>query len=88
MKRIWHVLGAYVAHLSIGALMYLALMVFGGTLHRLEQWARPLVDDERFTRVMSWVESLILLSDAALVVWWSLYSTCLAIKELLRERFR
>lgn len=42
-------LGEYVGHLAIGAAMFAALLLFGGTLNRLVHWFGPVIGDESFT---------------------------------------
>lgn len=83
-KKLW-VLGEYIGHLVIGATMFAALLLFGGTLNKLVQWAAPIVGDESFSSLMKIVEKTILYADVAFIVWWAIYSTYKAIKEMIDE---
>lgn len=83
-KKLW-VLGEYIGHLVIGATMFVALLFFGGTLNKLVQWAEPIVGDESFSGLMKVVEKTILYADVAFIVWWAVYSTYKAIKEMIDE---
>lgn len=79
------ILGEFVGHLATGAAMFVALMLFGGALNLLVHWADPIVGDEMFSYLMKWVERVILYADVAFIVWWVVYSTYKAIKELENE---
>jgi len=83
-KKLW-ILGEYVGHLAIGAAMFAALLAFGGALNLLVHWATPIIGDESFASLMKTVERIILYADVAFIVWWSIYSTYLAIKEMCHE---
>lgn len=83
-KKLW-VLGEYFAHLLIGGAMFAALLFFGGALNMLVQWAGPIIGDESFSDLMKIVERLILYADIAFIVWWAIYSTYKAIKEMHDE---
>ncbi|MFA7238848.1 MAG: hypothetical protein WC091_01955 [Sulfuricellaceae bacterium] len=83
-KKLW-VLGEYVGHLVIGAAMFTALLLFGGMLNKLVQWAAPIVGDESFSGLMKIVEKIILYADVAFIAWWAIYSTYKAIKEMIDE---
>lgn len=79
------VLGEYLGHLAMGAMMFAALLFFGGALNLLVQAASPVVKDAFFTLLMSWVEKTILYADIVFVVWWSVYSTYKAIRNIIDE---
>lgn len=79
------VVGEYVGHLAIGAVMFAALLVFGGALNLLVQWAAPIIGDESFVYLMKAVEKAILYADVAFIVWWAIWSTYKAIKEMINE---
>lgn len=83
-KKLW-VLGNYVGHLLIGGAMFAALLFFGGALNKLVQWAGPIIGDPSFSDLMKIVEKVILYSDVVFIVWWTIYSTYKAIKELHDE---
>lgn len=83
MKTKSKLVGEYVAHLAVGAAMFAALLLFGGALNLLVQWAGPLVGDEGFVTLMKTVEKAILYADVAFIVWWAIYSTYKAIKEMV-----
>ncbi len=85
MKKKLQVLGEYIAHLIIGGSMFAALLLFGGAINMLVHWAEPIIGDKSFTDLMKLVESVILYSDIAFVVWVALYSTIKAIKEMRDE---
>lgn len=76
-------LGEYVGHLAIGAAMFAALLVFGGALNRLVHWLGPVIGDESFTGLMQLVEKVILYADIVFIVWWAIFSTYKAIKEMM-----
>ena len=85
MKKKLAVLGEYVGHLAIGALMFLALLLFGGTLTFIVDKAGPFIGDDSFSTLIKGVERFILYADIAFIVWWAVYSTYQAIKELHHE---
>ena len=82
MKKKLFIIGEYIGHLAIGAVMFAGLLGFGGALNCLVHWATPIIGDESFGTLMKWVERVILYADVVFIVWWSIYSTYLAIKEL------
>jgi hypothetical protein len=83
-KKLW-ILGEYVGHLMLGFAMAAALLLFGGGLNMLVHWASPIIGDESFTGLMMMVDKLIMYADVAFIVWWAIYSTYKAIKEMLDE---
>lgn len=83
-KKLW-VLGEFIGHLVIGAVMFAALLIFGGSLNMLVHWFTPMVGDESFSELMKIVEKVILYADIAFIVWWAIYSTYKAIKEMSDE---
>ncbi len=85
MKKKLTILGEFVGHLAIGAGMFAALIFFGGTLNMLVHWTAPIVGDESFTDLMKLIEKVILYADIAFIVWWAIYSTYKAIKEMIDE---
>ncbi len=76
------ILGEYVGHLAIGAAMFVALLLFGGALNMLVHWAGPVVGDPLFADLMANVEKVILYADMAFIIWWAIFSTYKAIKEM------
>ena len=56
----------------------------GGKLncYKLVHWAGPEVWDETFADLMKLVEKVILYADIAFIVWWAIFSTYKAIKEM------
>ncbi len=85
MKNKRQVVGEYIAHLAVGAVMFAALLLFGGALNLMVQWASPVIGDESFAYLMKAVEKVILYADVAFIVWWAIYSTYKAIKEMVDE---
>lgn len=85
MKKKLAVLGEYIGHLAMGAVMFGALLLFGGGLNMLVHWATPIIGDPTFADLMKWVERVILYADIAFIVWWAIYSTYKAIKEMVDE---
>lgn len=85
MKKKLSILGEYVAHLAIGAVMFAALLIFGGAVTMLVHWAAPIINDDTFAGLMKIVEKVILYADIAFIVWWAIYSTYKAIKEMSDE---
>jgi len=83
-KKLW-ILGEYVGHLAIGAAMFAALLLFGGVLNMLVHWATPIIGDDAFSALMKIVERVILYADIAFIVWWAVFSTYKAIKEMSDE---
>ncbi len=81
-KKLW-VLGEYFGHLFIGAAMFAALLAFGGALNWLVQWATPIIGDQSFGDLMIVVEKIILYADILFIVWWAIFSTYKAIKEMM-----
>ena len=79
------VLGEYLGHLAMGAIMFAGLLLFGGALNLLVQATEPIVRDAFFTQLMSWVEKVILYADIAFVVWWSVFSTYKAIRKMMAD---
>lgn len=64
--------------------MFLALLAFGGLLNMAIHWIGPVIGDDSFTDLMKLVEKVILYADIAFIVWWAIYSTYRAIKEMTR----
>lgn len=85
MKKNLMVLGEYLGHLFIGAAMFAALLLFGGALNMLVHWAGAFIGDHSFSSLMGAVERVILYADITFIVWWAIYSTYKAIKELSHE---
>lgn len=83
MKKYKSILGEYVAHLVVGAAMFTALLVFGGMVNLAVHWAGPIINDAAFIDLMTMVEKVILYSDVVLLLWWTLFSTFKAIKEIM-----
>lgn len=79
------IFGEYVGHLVIGAAMFAALLLFGGALNLLVHWATPIIGDESFAELMKIVEKVILYADITFIVWWAIFSTYKAIKEMSSE---
>jgi hypothetical protein len=78
-------MGEYVGHLAVGAIMFTALLLFGGALNLLVHWIGPTIGDESFYDLMKMVEQVILYADVAFVVWWAVFSTYKTIKEMMNE---
>lgn len=85
MKKKLTILGEFIGHLAIGAGMFAALLFFGGALNILVHWAAPIVGDDSFTGLMKVIERVILYADIAFIVWWAIFSTYKAIKEMINE---
>lgn len=83
-QKLW-VLGEYLGHLVIGTVMFVALLLFGGGLSMLVHWAMPIIGDDSFSGLMKVVEKIILYADIAFIVWWAIYSTYRAIKEMIDD---
>ncbi len=83
MKKYKAILGEYVAHLAFGAVMFIALLLFGGLVNMAVHWAGPIIGDAAFIDLMTVVEKVILYSDVALLLWWTIFSTYKAIKEMM-----
>ncbi|WP_126448386.1 hypothetical protein [Sulfuricystis multivorans] len=79
------ILGEFVGHLAVGAAMFAALLLFGGFISMLVHWVEPVVGDAQFIFLMKVVEKIILYADVGFVVWWAIYSTYKAIKEMADE---
>lgn len=85
MKSKVKVLGEYLGHLAIGAVMFAALLLFGGSLNMLVHWAAPFIGDPGFAELMMLTERVILYADVAFLTWWALFSTYRAIKEMVND---
>lgn len=85
LRRKLLILGRYLGHLVIGAAMFTSLLLIGMTLNLLVKWSAPIIADPSFTTLMGLVERLILYCDVALIVWWVMYSTVKAIREMSDE---
>lgn len=83
MRKHLKILGEYIGHLAIGAAMFAALLLFGGALNLLVHWVGPVVGDDSFADLMKLVEKVILYADIAFIVWWAIFSTYKAIKEMM-----
>lgn len=83
MKKHIEILGEYVGHLCIGAAMFAALLLFGGAINMLVHWVEPIIGDESFATLMKSVEKVILYADVAFIIWWAIFSTYKAIKEMM-----
>ena len=69
------ILGEFIGHLVMGAVMFVALLAVAGSINLVTHWAAPYIGDESFTYVMSLVERVIIYCDVTFISWWSLYST-------------
>lgn len=76
------ILGEYVAHLVVGAIMFAALLAFAVGLSLLVQSAEPLIADVGFVRLIRAVEQAILYADVLFLIWWTSVSTYNAIVAL------
>lgn len=85
MKKKLTVLGEYVGHLAVGAAMFLALLLFGGSLNVIVHWATPMIGDDGFSDLIKVAEKVILYADVAFIIWWAIYSTYKAIKEMIND---
>lgn len=79
------ILGEYVGHLAVGAAMFAALLVFGGVVNWLVHWLGPTIGDKAFTDLMVVVERVILYADIVFILWWAIFSTYKAIKEMMNH---
>lgn len=77
------VLGEFVGHLAIGSAMFAALLAFGGSLNLLVHWIEPLIGDESFSSAMKLVEKILMYADVVFLVWWAIFSTYKAIREMV-----
>ena len=75
------ILGEYIAHLVLGAVMFTALLVLSGMVNLAVHWIGNFVGDPQFAAVMTLVERVMLYSDVVFLVWWTVFSTYKAIKE-------
>jgi ABC-type uncharacterized transport system permease subunit len=82
MKKNLKILGEFVGHLAIGAAMFSALLLFGGAVSVMVHWATPMIHDEAFVGAMMLVDKVILYADVVFIVWWAVFSTYKAIKEI------
>jgi hypothetical protein len=82
MKKQLEILVDYVAHLAIGALMFVALLFFGGALNMLVKWAAPIIANAWFINVMTLVEEMMLFADIFFLAWWLVFSTVIALKHI------
>ena len=75
-------LGEFVGHLAMGAVMLAALVAFGAAAELLVQWVAPIVRDEEFVATMRGVGRIYRYADVVFAVWWVVFSTNKAIKEM------
>lgn len=85
MKKKLTIIGEYIGHLAMGAVMFLALLLFGGSLNVIVHWVTPMIGDEGFLDLIKVAEKVILYADVAFIIWWAIYSTYKAIKEMVNE---
>ena len=85
MFKQFMILGKFIGHLLMGGAMFAALLIFGGALNMLVQWAGPIIGDDSFVYLMKLVERCILYLDIIFIIWWAVYSTFYAIKEMMKE---
>ena len=62
MKKRPRIVGEFIAHLSVGAAMFVALLLFGGALSVRERWVSPVVRDFQFSYLIHAVERAILMA--------------------------
>lgn len=79
------VIGEFFGHLAMGAVMFVALLVFGGSLNLLVHFVEPFFGDGLFITVVNFVEQAILFGDACFMLFWVGFSTLKAVKGLTRE---
>ena len=78
------IFGEFFGHLVIGALMAVALFVFGGFLHILVDFAGEYFKNDFFVLGLKLLENVLFLSDIVFIAWWTIYSTYKAGKELIK----
>lgn len=83
MKTKYKILGEFFGHLAFGAMMFVGLLLFGGALNLFAHWGIVYVGDQSFTYAMLLVEKLILFADIILTLWWTIWSTYKAMKEMM-----
>lgn len=84
MHRELRIVGKYIAHLAVGAMMFSALLFFGVGPNLLIRWLQPILDPG-FLVLIRIVERVILYSDVVLLLWWTAFSTFRAIVALQHE---
>ena len=84
MRQELRIVGKYIAHLAIGAMMFSALLFLGVGLDLLLRWLQPILDPT-FLVLLRVVERVILYSDVVLLLWWTAFSTYRAIVALHHE---
>lgn len=85
MKKNIKLLGEYVGHLVLGAIMFTLLLLFGGGLNKLVHFTAPFIGDSSFSDLMKLVETVILYADVTFVVWWAAYSTYQLVKGMMNH---
>lgn len=79
------IIGEFIGHIVVGAVMFTALLLFSGALSALVHWFTPIIDDEFFTLLMKFVERFILVADVVFIIWVTIYSTYKAVKGMFHE---
>lgn len=83
MKKHLRLLGEFLGHLCVGTIMFVLLLFFGAGVNKLVHVVTPYVGDADFERVMKGLEVFILYADIVFLVWWVVFSTYKAIREML-----
>lgn len=84
MKKKWKVVGEFVGHLLMGAVMFLSVLLVEGSLAKVVHWAAPIINDESFNNAMALLEKFLLYSGILFLAWWVVYSTYKAIKDMIK----
>jgi hypothetical protein len=85
MKKKFEVLGEFLGHLFIGAVMFASLLLTGAALSHLVHLVSDWLHDPMFGAAMRTLERVLLFADMLFMLWWTGYSTYKAIKELNHE---
>lgn len=68
----------------MGAVIFLAVLLANAGVAVAVHWASAWVHDGSFTDVMTYADKLVRLVDVLFYLWWVVYSTYRAAKEIIR----
>lgn len=85
MKKNLEIALEFMGHLTIGAVVFAALLMVSGSLTMLVHWACSVFGDETLSNTMKVVEKIMLYADVAFFVWWTVLSTFRAMQAVFHE---
>ncbi|WP_041930368.1 hypothetical protein [Methylibium petroleiphilum] len=84
-KKNLTILAEFFGHMLTGAAMFVGMALLAVGLSRFVDWLPFLHSSSLAAGLLHGVEQCILFADAVFFVWWLIYSTYKALKELMKD---